>query len=126
MEPIILTKSYQPPPPLKERFKKELKDAIPKIKPYFLKLKEPKYITAIALVGALIVLLLAFNLISKTRKTTEVAAPEIITTIASPSPAMSALGQKVTDFENKLESSDTYQKALIKPIVELDLGFEKR
>lgn len=128
MEPTILTKNYQPPPPLKERFKKKIEGVIPKLKPYLLKVKEPKYVTLISLIGSLIVLLLAFGSIAKTRKTAEDSAPEIENTFLapSPSPPLSALAQKVTDFESKLENSDTFQKALVKPIVELDLGFEKR
>lgn len=124
MEPILLTKNFQPPEPLKKRLKSQLNELIQKLKPFLQKSKEPKFVTVFLLIGILIILLVAFTLIAKTKNPVEEKAPEIVYTPASPAPLppTNGLSQRVTDFENKLETGDTFQKALTKPVIELDIG----
>ncbi|MBI3342208.1 hypothetical protein HY024_03740, partial [Candidatus Curtissbacteria bacterium] len=109
-EPKVFTRNYQPPPPLKERLATWLKIAQQKVTPI---VKSTKFKTITALCGSFLLILVAFIAIAGTKKPPEDTLPPVIVQEKqSPTPTLSAMSQKVADFENRLDQQEGFQKKL--------------
>jgi cytoskeletal protein RodZ len=130
MEPELLTRDYQKPPPLKQRVADEAKKQYQKNKNVIEKLKSPKILTIIILVLILLVVFVAILVITSSKRNTpsftQSNAP-VISQTATPtsSPKLSETGIQIQEFNKQLDENQPYYLKLKQPIVDLDLSFKK-
>jgi len=94
------------------------------------KLKNPKVLTIIVLGLILLIVFIAIAALSGTKRNKPVqnlTETLIITQTAlpTPTPKLSDIDLQVQDFNKQLEDNQPYSVMLKKPIVDLDLSFEK-
>lgn len=128
METQILSRNYQPPPPLKDRLTDRVKSIYARVAPVWLKLRSGKFITIAILLASFLLLISAIGLLSQTRKERPVDEPEIMSKlqVPSPSPVSNDMTQKVEQYSKKIDDSSPFDKKFPKPIVDLDINLEKR
>lgn len=128
MQTQILTRDYKTPPPIKNRLIFAVKKLLGQFSPNLAKLKSPKIITALVLLGSILVILLALTLMSQTatQKDTEPPAAIITQNEPSPSPKTNEITQEVLDYSNRLDDPIPYAKKLPRPIVDLEINLNPR
>lgn len=112
----------------KEEGQKPVSVYIDKIKQILLGLKKPKFITLGILLATALVIILTLSLMSS--KNENVSSPTEFPTLSpipSPSqePSLENIAQRVKNYNDQLESRQTYQNRLPYPIVDLDINFDK-
>lgn len=129
MEPELLTRNYQPPPPLKQKVGEYIKSLWQRNKNIADKLKNPKILTIIVLVLILLVVFLAVLALTGNRKTAPPYQPNMPvisqTVTPTPLPKLSEIDIQVEDFNKQLEDNQPYFVKLKQPIVDLDLSYKK-
>lgn len=127
METEILTSNYQPPPPFKDRLAQKVAAIKSKLALAVSGLKSPKSLTIITLVIAAVVVMISFMALQNRSPKTSERAPqaEVQVPKVNSTPTVSTINQNVNQFISKLEDNQGFTQKLSKPIVDLDLSFQK-
>lgn len=98
---------------------------IPKLALFF---KKPKIATIAILVLSIVVIYFALSLIGQ-KPQEENTIPNAAQTLPSPetseAPSLNNIAQRVDTYSKKIDALENYAKSLTKPIVDLEIDFEK-
>lgn len=127
METQIFTNDYQPPPSLKDKLNKEAKKTLAKAISLVVYIKKPKIAAVAALIFVFVTSLIAIAAMSKEEKRPETQLPQTQLESSTKSATLQSTptDEDLSGFINSLQDQTPYADKLKKPIVVLDLGFEK-
>ena len=111
----------------------KLTEKLPKInlRAWLFRLKRPKFATLAILLGLVIIIYLGLLLLKadsqqqQPEEQPQAELPKSTPQASSTDPNLSTISQRVNYYSQKIDSLDNFQKELERPIVNLEIDFEK-